>query len=343
MTRPIETPRLTRRTAMLMGLGTAAVSRPSAAQGRSISIGYQEQPDWLMFVARDQRLFEKLGLSPNFVKFPGGTPMIEAARDGVIDIASCGAIALLLGISQGLDWEVIGVNPEGPYSQGLVARKDADIHRPADLRGKRVGVYKGSTAQFGLLMLMRQHGLQRHSLTTVFLTPEEQVAGLKDGRLDAAMVWEPWMQRMIHGLGARLITTEGDLGVHTNVDGYTVRRSWLQANRPTAVRFITALLMAHDAIRKDPSIAVRGWAADMAIKKSWAETVYENVPPPLIHEWTNPRYSFALVKDSALYRSLNYLAEFMLEEKLISQPVETDDILDPSVVTEALRGYRPAR
>ena len=89
----------------------------------------------------------------------------------------------------------------------------AVIHRPADLRGKRVGVFKGSTAQFGLLMLMRQHGLQRHSLTTVFLTPEEQMAALKDRKIDAAMVWEPWMQRMIHNLGARLITTEGDLGV----------------------------------------------------------------------------------------------------------------------------------
>ena len=343
MKRPIETPRPTRRAAMLMALGMAAASPPAAAQSRPISIGYQDQPDWLMFVARDQKLLEKVGLSPKFVKFPGGTPMIEAARDGVIDVASVGAVALLLGISQGLDWTVIGVNPEGPYSQGLLARKDADIHRPADLRGKRVGVFKGSTAQFGLLMLMRQHGLQRHSLTIVFLTPEEQMAALKENRIDAAMVWEPWMQRMIHGVGARLITTEGDLGVHTNVDGYTVRRSWLQANRQTAVRFIQALLMAHDVIRKDPGIAVRGWAADMMIKKSWAETVYENVPPPLIHEWTNPRYSFALVKDSALYRSLGYLSEFMLEEKLISQPVETEDVLDPSVVTEALRTYRPGR
>ena len=169
------------------------------------------------------------------------------------------------------------------------------------------------------------------------------MAALKDGRIDAAMVWEPWMQRMIHLLGARLITMEGDLGVHTNVDGYTVRRSWLQSNRPTAVRFVQALLMAHDSIRKDPTLAIRGWAADMAIKKSWAETVYENVPPPLIHEWTNPRYNFSLVKDSPLYRSLTYLSEFMLEEKLIPQPVETDDVLDPSIVTEALRAYRPGR
>jgi ABC-type nitrate/sulfonate/bicarbonate transport system substrate-binding protein len=343
MKRPVDSRLPTRRTAMLMAAGIAAISRKAAAQSRTVSIGYQEQPDWLMFVARDQKFFEKVGLMPNFVKFPGGTPMIEASQQGSIDIASVGSVALLLGISRGLDWTVIGVNPEGAYSQGLVARKDADIHRSADLRGKRVGVFRGSTAQFGLLMLMRQHGLQRHQLTMVFLTPEEQMEALKESKIDAAMVWEPWMQRMIHHLGARLITTEGDLGIHTNVDGYTVRRSWLQSNRQTAVRFIQALLLAADAVKKDRTLAVRSWATDMAIKEGWADTVFENVPPPLIHEWTNPRYTFALVKDSALYRSLNYLAEFLYEERLIKQPVETDNILDPSAAAEALRIHKSGR
>jgi aliphatic sulfonates family ABC transporter substrate-binding protein len=335
--------RLKRRAAMSMALAAAAAPK-AIAQGRStIVIGYQEQPDWLLFVARDMKLFERAGLTPTFVKFPGSPPMIEAARAGSIDVASIGSVALLIGLSQGLDWTVIGVNPEGAYSQGLLARKDSDIHRPADLRGKRVAVLKGSTAQFGLLMLMRQHGLQRHSVTVVDLTPAEQMAAMKENKIDATMVWEPWMQRMTHDLHARLITTEGDLGVHTNVDGYTVRRQWLQSNRHTAVRFIQALLMANDVVKKDRSVAIRAWATDMSIKEGWAEAVYENVPPPLIHEWVNPRYTFALVKDSPLYRSLGYLSEFLFEEKIISQPVETDDVLDPTAVTEALRTYRPGR
>jgi ABC-type nitrate/sulfonate/bicarbonate transport system substrate-binding protein len=332
-----------RRAVMSVVLATAAAPAALAQARAPVSIGYQEQPDWLLFVARDLKLFERAGLAPTFVKYPGGTPMIEAAQAGAIDVASVGSVALLIGIAHGLNWTVIGVNPEGAYSQGLVARKESDIHRPADLRGKRVGVFKGSTAQFGMLMLMRQHGLLRHHVTMVYLTPEEQLAGLKDGTIDAAMIWEPWMQRMIHGLGARIITTEGDLGVHTNVDGYTVRREWLQTNRHTAVRFIHALLMANDVVKKDRSVAIRGWATDMAIKEAWAEAVYENVPPPLIHEWVNPRYSFALVKDSPLYRSLGYLSEFLFEEKIISRPVETDNILDPTAVTEALRIYRPER
>src|SRR5262245_45338969 len=238
MRRPVDSRLPTRRAAMLTALSLAAASPRAAAQGRPIAIGYQEQPDWLLFVARDQKLFERVGLSPAFMKFDGARPMIAAAQGGSIDVASVGSVPLLIGISEGLDWTAIGVNPEGAYSQGLVVRKDSNIHRTADLRGKRVGLFKGGTAQFGMLMLMRQHGLQRRQVTLVDMPPAEQMTALKEGRIDAAMVWEPWIQRMIHELGARLITTEGDLGVHTNVAGYTVRRSWLQSNRQTAVRFI---------------------------------------------------------------------------------------------------------
>ena len=48
--------------------GGMLAGRPAAAQGRSLAIGYQEQPDWLLYVARDYGLFEKAGISPSFVK-----------------------------------------------------------------------------------------------------------------------------------------------------------------------------------------------------------------------------------------------------------------------------------
>ena len=31
------------------------------------------------------------------------------------------------GLSQGVDWVMIGINPDGAYSEGLVARKDSGI------------------------------------------------------------------------------------------------------------------------------------------------------------------------------------------------------------------------
>jgi ABC-type nitrate/sulfonate/bicarbonate transport system substrate-binding protein len=192
-------------------------------------------------------------------------------------------------------------------------------------------------------MMLRQHGLARGQVTPVYLLPAEQLAALKEGRIDAAIAREPWVQRMIHGADAKLIITEGDLGIYTNVEGYAVERSWLRANRQTAVRFVQALLLASHIVSKDPAIAVRGWAADFGIKEAWAEAIFHNVPPPLIHEWTNPRYNYGLVKDSPLHRSLGYIAAFLYEQRLIPNPVETHNVMDASIVAEALRTHRGGR
>jgi len=337
---------LMRRITVLVAIGMTvlsfaggALTAPRAlAQGRlPITIGYQEKPDWLLFVARDQKLFEKAGLAPTFVKFVGGPPMIAAMQNGSIDLASVGSEAFLIGLSQGVDWVMIGINPEGAYSQGLVTRKDSGIKTPADLRGKRVGLFKETTAQFGLMMILRQHGLHPNQLTLLDMPPEEQLMALENRKIDAAMTWEPWIQRMIHEADGRIVTTEGNVGVYTNVDGYSVRRQWLRDHRETAKRFLRALLMANNVVQKDPTIAIHVWARELGIKEAWAQAIYEDVPPPLIYEWTNPRYTYSLVKGSPLDRRLGFLATFLFDEKLISQPVDVDNIMDASVIADVLK------
>jgi aliphatic sulfonates family ABC transporter substrate-binding protein len=346
MKRPVGRCHLMRRITVLMVVGVAAAllaggaftaPRASAQSLLPIAIGYQEAPDWLFFVARDLKLFEKAGLAPTYVKFAGGPPMIAATQNGSIDLASVGSVAFVIGLSQGVDWVMIGINPEGAYSQGLVARKDSGIKTPADLKGKRIGLFNGTTAQFGLMMILRQHGIRPDQVTLLDMPPEEQLLELENKKIDAAMVWEPWMQRMVHEANARVIATEGNLGIYTNVDGYSVRRQWLQDHRETAMRFLRALVMANDLVQKDPRIAVHLWAREMGIKEAWAEAIYEDVPPPLINEWANPRYTYSLVKGSSLHRRLGFLATFLFNEKLISQPVDVNDIMDVSVITDVLK------
>ena len=349
MNRPARQLHPMRRQFVLKGVGLLAAglaggaldARPAAAQGRSMVIGYQEQPDWLMFVARDLGLFEKAGLSPTFVKFDAGPPMIEAARNGTIDLASVGSVAFLIGLSQGLDWTMIGINPEGAYGQGLVTHKDSAIRTPTDLKGKRVGLFMGATAQFGFLMMLRQHGIRIEQVTIVHMAPEAQLQALGTGQIDAAMVWEPWMHRMIRNANARIVETEGNLGIYTNVDCYSVRRDWLRANRDTALRFLRALVNANDAISKDRRIAYHAWAREVGLSNASAEEVFNVVPPPLIYEWTNPRYTYSLVKGGPLYQRLGFLASYMARYGIIRQTVELDDSMDMSLIAEVLKGRKP--
>lgn len=329
--------------ALALVVGCLAASERASAQDRAFSIGYQETPDWLLFVARDLRLFEKAGLSPTFVKFDAGPPMIDAVRRGSIQLASVGSVSFLMGLSQGLDWAMIGINPEGAYSQGLVARQDRGIRTPTDLKGKRVAVFAGANAQFGLAMMLRQHGIRPNQVTVVHMTPDQQVEALRNGQIDAAMIWEPWMHRMVHGANGRIVETEGNLGIYTNVDLYSARRDWIAANKDTARRFLRALVMAADVVHKEPKVAHDIWARALGLKGAWAETIFETVPPPLIHEWNNPRYTYSLVKGGPLYQRLDFLAHYMLREKFINEPVDLSTSMDASLIGEVLKGQKPQR
>jgi aliphatic sulfonates family ABC transporter substrate-binding protein len=321
-----------------MGSGLA-VPHALAETILPIKIGYQSSSadDWLLFAARDLKLFERVGLAPEYTPFVAGPPMIEAAQNKSIDVAIVKTIPFLSGLSQGVDWVMIGIYSEGAYSEGLVVRKDSGIDTPGDLKGKRIGYFRGSSAHYGVIMILRQHGIRRDQVHLLDMRPEGQLAALTTKDLDAAMVWEPWIQQMVHEGNARLIATEGDLGIYTNVAGISVRREWLRDNRETAVRFIRALIMAYDALEKDHGVAIRAVAEETGTKKEWVEQIYRDAPPPQVHLWADPRYLYSLAKGAVFHRRLGYLARFMFDEKVFPKEVDIDDVLDASVVTDALR------
>jgi len=142
---------------------------------------------------------------------------------------------------------------------------------------------------------------------------------------------------MTHEANARIIITEGEMGIYMSVSVYSARRDWLRDHREAAVRFLRALLMASDVIQKDPSIGIKVLAAEIGIMEAWAEAIYEDVPPPEIFQWTDPHYRYSLVRGSAFNRRLGYLASFLFDEKVVTQEIDVRDILDVSIIAEALK------
>jgi aliphatic sulfonates family ABC transporter substrate-binding protein len=323
---------------LVLSWGVVLAEPPAPARTPlPITIGYQSNTDWLLLVARELKLFEKAGLAPTFVKFVAGPPMIAAAKEKSIDVTSIGSVPFVRGLAQGVDWVIVGINPEQAYGEGLVARKGSGIATVADLVGKKIGFVRGSTAHFGLMMTLNQLGIRRDQVTLLDMPPAEQLTALANNELDAAMVWEPWMQKMVHEANSRIIITEGEMGIYMSVSVYAARSDWLQDNRETAVRFLRALLMANDVLEKEPAIGIKALAGEMGIKETWAEDIYENTPPPKIYNWTDLHYRYSLIKGAEFHRRLGYLSSFMFDEKIISQEVDMRNILDVSVITEALK------
>ena len=326
--------------AVVLSVGSAFTApRVLAETPLPIKIGYNSNSatDWLLFTARNLKFFEKVGLAPEFFPFDAGPKMIGAALDKTIDVSIAGIVAFLMGLAQGTDWTMIGIYSEGAYTEGLVAGKDSGIQTPLDLKGKRIGVYKGTTAHYGLMMILRQHGIPIDQVAVIDGLPDELLDAITKKEIDGAVVWEPYVQQMREQANARLIVTEGDLGIYAKVEGISVRPDWLRDNRETAVRFLLALLMAYDVQVKDPSIAIQALADQMGIRVAWAEEIYRNTPPPPMYLWPDRQYRYSLVRGSALHRRMGYMNKFLFEHQLLPYQVDLTRALDPSVITEALR------
>ena len=77
---------------------------------------------------------------------------------------------------------------------GVVANKD--IKSIAELKGKRVAFLEGSIAQFYLSYLLKREGLSEKDVTPVNMgSTGDAGAAFVAGRVDAAVVWEPWLSK----------------------------------------------------------------------------------------------------------------------------------------------------
>jgi aliphatic sulfonates family ABC transporter substrate-binding protein len=334
--------RISRRDAILGG-GAAVAARPLLAaetQPLPIRIGYQAVASWLLLGARELGLYREAGLEATFLKFTAGPPQIAAAQGGSIDVAMVGSVPFLAGVSQGVDWVMVGLDNEYPKADGFVARADSGVNSLTDLKGKRIAFFRGSTAQFAVLRTLERLHIAAEEVTLLHLEPSQQLAAMLHSDIDVAEVWEPWMQKMVNQAGARIIETEAALGIYTGIGGYCVKRDWLAAQRVTVRRFINALAAAYDKLKSDPSPALKAVAADMGISMEEARAIYDEEPLPEIYRQADPSYPYSLAAASPFSRDMVGLVQFLLDQHVIQKPVEIPNVLDDSLIAEMVKAKK---
>jgi ABC-type nitrate/sulfonate/bicarbonate transport system substrate-binding protein len=329
--------------AAVLAFGGGVLLAPAAPRAEeaplAITIGYQADAAWLQFEARQLHLFEKVGLTPKYVKFLAGAPMIAAAESGGIDIAVPGIVPFLTGVGQGVPWIAVGIDAAGATEEVFVARKDAGIDRIADLKGKKVGYFRASTAHYALITGLRQNGVNPDDVHLLHMAPAQQLAAMINNDIDAAEVWEPWISKMLHQGNGKVLKTEADLGIYTAVGVAAVRRDWLASHRETLRRYLEALLLAQQSLAKDSSPAIQFLSQEMGIPVDWAQKIYDDEKPAMTR-WLDLRYPYSLAENGKLRKNLAEVAAFLYDEKVIPKPVDTSDLLDTSVLADVLRSAK---
>jgi len=237
----------------LLVLAALLCAGPSWAQTK-MTIGTGVDPVFsAYYVAQQAGLFKKHGLDVRINTGPSGSAMVAFLVNGQIESAFGSEIA---GIANhNLDSNVVVV-AQATRLVRWIAVVGRNIDSLDQLKGKKVGIARGSGGEVFWLAMIDKLKLNPADYTVVNVEAPEMVAALERGNIDAYAVWEPWVTR---GLAAVkntkvLRTQEGILeqGVYIYMN-----RGWIQKNPAQAEGFIRALVEATEVINRDRKRAAK--------------------------------------------------------------------------------------
>lgn len=244
----------------LAGVGSAQ------AQTKEVTIAYQQIPGPMIVAMTSGTIEKATGYKINWRQFESGAKVATAMASGDVQVGVMGSSPLAAALSRGLDLQLFWILDDINEAEALVVRNGSGIEKPADLKGKKLGVPFVSTTHFHAMFALEQWGIKSSEVQLLNMQPNQVAAAWERGDIDAAFVWDPALAR-IKQTGKVLITS-GELSKKgkATFDGVAVSRPFAEANADFMAKFVKAVADADASYRANPA----AWGPDSAQAKAIA-------------------------------------------------------------------------
>ena len=224
----------------------------TGARAAEVTIGYQQVFNpWKVAIANGD--FEKAtGYKINWKKFDSGAKVITAMASGDVDIAMAGSSPIAAGVSRGLPIKLFWIVENINDAEALVVRNGSGIEKPADLKGKKLGVPFVSTTHFHTLFALEVNNIDPKEVKLLNMQPNSIAAAWERGDIDAAFIWDPALSRIKKN--GKVLLTSGDLSKlgKATFDGMIVTNDFAGENAKFMCQFVKGMAAADAAYRDNP-------------------------------------------------------------------------------------------
>lgn len=242
----------------------------------AVEINVAEQPVFaLLFVADSKGYFREEGVEVRFNRFQTGREALGSLVGGRGDLATTYETPYVRSILSGNDVKAVSSLHFSEDNTQIAARKDSGISKPEDLRGKRVGVAKGTNSEFALYSLLAESGMGLDAVTQVDLTPNNMVESLvgQNPAVDAVAIWHPYLAALELQHGDR-VSLFNPL-TYTEYSFLIGKADYLGKNEEVVTKMLKALLKAEDFLKanKEESISITAQylpkTSEKEIRQTW--------------------------------------------------------------------------
>ena len=144
--------------------------------------------------------------------FTSGPPMLQAMGAGSIDVGSVGDAPPVFAAAGGSKIAVVSALAANPLGSAILVPDNSPIRTVAELRGKKIAVTQGSSANYHLLAILTKARMTIHDVGADYLQPPEAQAAFSAHQVDAWDVWSPFIEQAQEQDHARVLATGAGLG-----------------------------------------------------------------------------------------------------------------------------------
>src|SRR5882724_6506522 len=206
-----------RREFLKLSVGSAAVaalsSRARAQAGiKEIRVGYQKTG--VLVIARQQAVLEKRfaekQITIKWIEFTSGPPLLEAMSTGSVDLGAVGDTPPIFAQAANANIVYVAGSPI-TNGQGILVPANSTIRTIADLKGKRIGFAKGTSAHNVLIATLEKSGLTYEAITPVYLSPPDAGPAFANGSIEAWAIWDPYVAIGEKRQNGRILVSASDV------------------------------------------------------------------------------------------------------------------------------------
>lgn len=311
-----------------LGVGATSVARAE------VKIGLSDWPGWVAwYVAEQKGFFKKYNAKVNLVWFPNYTDSIAALSAGQLDANSQTWSDTMTPLSKGVPVKTILVNDNSAGNDALMV--NPKIKSFADLKGKSVALEQYSVSHFVLATALAKNHMKIDDVKIVNLSAGDAAAAFMTGRVDAAVVWNPWVSKIeSSGKGRALFTSRDMPGLVPDLLVAHGNALADKAKRAELVGVIKAWFDTEAFIRSNPAEAIRIMSKVVSLSP---EEYKVFLPGTRFFNAADNTAAMDAKQPQSLVAVGPTIFKFLNDNKLIEAPVDYAKGIDASLLADALK------
>ncbi len=308
--------------ALLATTAMSGLDKPTYRIGLGPWVGFGP-----LYLAKENGYFDDAGINVDLVVLTGLAERNSALKSGKVAALAAPVDYFVLAAGNNLETTIVMAIDESVGGDGIVAKPD--VKTIEDLKGKKVAFQRGLPGEFFLRTLLKDHNVAISELETLDMETSQAGAAFLANRIDAAVVWEPWLTKAKEEGGGHVLASTRDYR-DLIVDVLAFNKDVVSQHPQDVQKMVDAVFKAIEFWKQNPKKANQIMAPHFQVSVDKFATILGGVS--FTDQGRNQVYFDASANKGTVFTVTETASVIWQEAGAIKQPISPKSIISSTFI-----------